>query len=346
MSPTIARAPSPIPIVLSAYNAAPAGLTDRPRDETAWYATLRADAALGGLEIPVVGSSVHPRGVAHLASLLHPEWGNVLSAMSGTLFRLWSDENYGLASQSVAGRNAALTDAEGIRRTVAEMRGLLGAQSVQAVVLHSAPRADRGSAAKLEDSLLQIASHDWGRMIFLLEHADALVTGRKPQKGWQPLSTEIDVVRKVRARTGLDFRLLLNWGRLAIEARSAAGARRLFAQAVASDLVGAVTFSGATGSPHSRGHSWADVHLGLDIDESSSLLTTEIVQQTLGAAPDDLAFVGVKSGAPAWTGNSLEGRLGLARTLIDCVVEHAESRVRDSTHNVLGGMESSHDRDG
>ncbi len=322
---TGAAATAATPVILSAYNAAPPDLAEHPDAEADWYRALRDRFDIGGIELPSTGAALHPRGVQHLAGLIDPAWRNIVGGMTCTLAGLASDPDYGIASDSPRGRAAARADVDGLRRDILELRQTLGDDAVQAVVLHSAPGGNRGSAPMLERSLREIVDRDWGRTVFLLEHVDARVAGHEPQKGWQPLESELRVARDVRKSTGADVRLLANWGRAAIETRSAAGAGALIARAVDSGLLGALTFSGASGAARSRGGRWADVHLGLSTDEPDSLLTPDIVSSTVEMLPDDLVFIGIKTGPPVDPGPGPIDRLRFARSILDLLRPNPES---------------------
>jgi hypothetical protein len=91
-------------IIYSAYNAAPAGLAEDTEAEDLWYAALRSEPRIDGLELPVFGGQLHPHGLARLAKLLDPGLSNTVSAMSMTLRAMKTDQGYGLASDDHMGR--------------------------------------------------------------------------------------------------------------------------------------------------------------------------------------------------------------------------------------------------
>lgn len=300
-------------IVYSAYNAAPPGLTEDPDAEDSWYNALRADSRIGGLELPILGGRLHPHGVPRLAKLLDPEWSNTVSAMSETLVASISDSDYGLASVDMAGRRRALDHIATAREETLHLQGRLGPSSIRAFALQSAPRANRSNVEAFTDSLIEVAAWDWGNIELLVEHSDALTPGRTPQKGYLSLEDEMAAVRSVTESGTRQVRHLLNWGRSAIEGRSA-GTPSEHVQALGEGL-GAFAFSGAAPVATNRSAEWEDVHLGLADDEPASLLTAEAVRALIAQLPDGLSYLGIKAGAPAGS-RGLE-RLRLGQSMLD-----------------------------
>jgi hypothetical protein len=300
-------------IVYSAYNAAPAGLTEDTETEERWYETLRSDPRIGGLELPVIRGQLHPHGLARLASLLHPGWSNTISAMSTTLVATKTDAGYGLASEDRDGRQRALSDIASALTETLLLQEQLGSASVRAFALQSAPRADRSSLSAFTDSLRQIAGWDWGNIELLVEHSDALVPGQAPQKGYLRIEEEMEAVRAATDPEGPRIRHLLNWGRSAIEGRSAATPLEHIGKL--GDGLGAFAFSGAAPVATDRSAEWEDVHLGLAEDEPGSLLNADGTRRLLTKLPDELSYVGIKTGAPV--GSRDTGRLQLGLSMLD-----------------------------
>lgn len=296
-------------LVYSAYNAAPPGLADDPRVEDDWYAALRTETRISGLELPYAGGGLHPRGLARLASLLNPGWTNTISPMPLTLVTSSKDPDYGLASADSEARNRALLDIAAARTETVRLQDELGASAVRAFALHSAPRADRANADAFADSLRRIASWEWGDIELLVEHSDALIAGQKPEKGYLSLAEEMDAVHSASEAEGRRIRLLLNWGRSAIEGRDAGTPQKHVEQVNGS--LGAFTFSGASPSATQRSAEWEDAHLGLSSDEPASLLDAAVVAKLTGCLPDDLNYIGIKTGAPAGSRGLDRLRLGL-----------------------------------
>ncbi|MCO4239239.1 DUF4862 family protein [Pseudarthrobacter sp. MDT3-28] len=300
-------------IIYSAYNAAPAGLTDDTETEDLWYAALRSDPRIGGLELPVIGGQLHPHGLARLSNLLDPGWSNTISAMSLTLAATKTDQGYGLASEDPAGRQRALSDIASARTETLRLQERLGPTSVRAFALQSAPRADRSSMSAFTDSLSQIARWDWGTIELLVEHSDALVPGQTPQKGYLTVEGEVEAVQSATDSGGPRIRHLVNWGRSAIEGRSAGTPLEHIEKL--GDGLGAFAFSGAAPVATDRSTEWEDVHLGLAADEPGSLLDSDGACRLVAALPNGLSYLGIKTGAP--TGSRGTERLQLGLSMLD-----------------------------
>lgn len=297
-------------IVYSAYNAAPAGITDDTEAEDVWYAALRSNSRIGGLELPVFRSQLHPHGLARLTNLLDPAWSNTVSAMPMTLTAVNSDHGYGLASEDPAGRQRALNDIALARTETINLRERLGPTSVRAFSQQSAPRADRSSVPAFTDSLRQIASWDWANIELLVEHVDALIPGQTPQKGFLTIEAEMEAVYVATDSGGLPIRHIVNWGRSAIEGRS--GSTPLEHIEKLGDGLGAFAFSGAAPAGTDRSAEWEDVHLGLAADEPGSLLDFDGARNLLAKLPDGLSYLGVKTGAPVGSLGTDRLQLGLS----------------------------------
>ena len=314
--PSVSHKAKSTVIVYSAYNAAPASLTEDTEAEDLWYAALRADLRIGGLELPVLGGQLHPHGLARLANLLDPGWSNTVSAMSITLTAMKTDHGYGLASDDRTGRQRALSDIASARSEALRLQERLGTSSVRAFALQSAPRADRSSVSAFTDSLGQIASWGWGNIELLVEHSDALVPGRAPQKGYLTIEDEVQAVQSATDSGGPRIRHLVNWGRSAIEGRSATTPLEHIEKL--GNGLGAFAFSGAAPVATDRSGEWEDVHLGLAADEPGSMLDSDRAHILLSKLPGELSYLGVKTGAPAGSRGTERLQLGLSMLDILC----------------------------
>lgn len=313
MSRTIAESsPRPL-IVFSAYNAAAAGLDRDTEAEERWYKSLRSVPGIGGLELPALPGGLHQQGLDRLVQLLDPEWSNTVSAMPLTLMASKSDPAYGLASADTSARQRALNDIDRIRIESLGLQQQLGATSVRALALQSAPRADRSNPNAFTESLHQIAAWDWGEIELLVEHSDALVPGQKPEKGYLALEEEVTALRSVADSNLRPIRHLLNWGRSAIEGRNTKTPLDHIESLGAS--LGAFSFSGAGFAASARSGPWQDVHLGLTADEPESLLSSGVLGGVVERLPAALCYLGIKVGAAA--GSTGTGRLQLGLSMLD-----------------------------
>lgn len=290
----------PAPVYIhAAYNAAPHGLAGSP-DEREWYSLLRAEPLIRGLELSFT-TAVHPGGPAALAELLDPRWENVVTTIPGTIAGVAGDPQFGLASPSAEGRAAALDQVRALHTDVAAL--VQAGRPVIAVELHSAPTG--GDVDRFTESLVEIASWDWGSTAVLVEHADALVPEHPPVKGWMRLEGEVAAVSAASAATGRRLGHVVNWGRSAIESASASGALDHI-RALGPSLRGLV-ISGASPLATARSAPWEDAHLALDTFDPESLLTRSAIAETL-AAVGELDYLGVKVGRAA-DATTLAGRL-------------------------------------
>ncbi|KAA9089104.1 DUF4862 family protein [Microbacterium radiodurans] len=279
--------------IVSAYAAAARELADDHRAEARWYEALRADPLVDGLELSYT-NGLHPEGSGRLAALLDPDWSVVVTAIRRTLGAGHRYPAYGLASADDAGRRAAVADVAAMRQHIRELE-----RPVLAVELHSAPNRGRArsTTGDLERSLEEIVSWDWGGSRLIVEHCDAFRSSGEVQKGYLSLAEEMDAMAAVSARFGSELRIALNWGRSAIEAAAPEGAEHHLDLALDAGLLGAYFFSGAAAVESAYGGPWRDVHLPLDVDEPTSLLTTARVASAVRRLPRDLAYVGVKTTA-------------------------------------------------
>ena len=285
----------------AAYNAAPPDLADRPDDERTWYQILRDEPLIGGLELSF-RDGLHPGGVPLLAPLLDPAWRNVVTTIPGTLAGVAANPAYGLASTDLAGRESALLTARALRDDVDALSEYFGFPAVVAVELHSAPVARPGasSADHFAESLIEIASWNWGDVALIVEHADALVPGRVPQKGWLALEDEIAATRAASHASGRRIGHGINWGRSAIETGSADGVDAHLGRLRDAGLLDALMISGASPQPTARSAPWEDVHLAIADVEPESLLTSASLAsavRAVGSTP--LTVLGVKVGRAA-----------------------------------------------
>ncbi|QWT24724.1 DUF4862 family protein [Subtercola sp. PAMC28395] len=286
-------------IVVGAYAAAPPRLFERVSEEAEWYALLRTEQLVGGLEL-AFDKTLHHGGMTHLASLLHPEWSSVVTAIPGTGRALITDPEYGLASDDEEGRLRAMTDIARLHREVTELSGILGERSIRAVQLHSAPNALRAasSARSFAQSLGEIASWSWGRTMLMVEHCDAPAPDHVAEKGFLQLADEIEAVREASAHSLTGLGHTINWARSAIETRSADSPERHLAELSKTTAPVAIMFSGVSADVTPYGGAFADSHLPVAEAEPSSLLTTQTIERIV-LRFDQCAYLGVKVGSPA-----------------------------------------------
>lgn len=278
-----------VKIYVGAY-AASAGLDERAEGEL--YKGLAA-MNIAGLEQPFFGT-LHRRDEGWLISQIRPDWTLVLTTLPGTMDKLAGDKHFGLASRDQGGRMRALDYMESARRAVEKLNGALGRRAVRAVLAHSAPRlAGSGAASSIEsfsNSLSELRARDWQGAVLLAEHCDAGAAGGKSDKGF--LSIEDDVLAVSLSAGATPAGVAINWGRSALETRTAEGPLGHIARAVQAELMGGLFFSGVTPA-HPEYGEWRDSHAPFSTACPSSLLTPAAAKAALAAAPD-CPIIGLK----------------------------------------------------
>lgn len=287
----------PHPVIIGAYAASPAHGIWNPDLEAELFGLLDHEPAVRGLELPWTGG-LHPHDDEWLLRALPRRFDLVLTSIPGTMQRLQTDPGFGLASRSDDGRRAAVTEVLRMRDGVHRLNDAMGRRAVIGVEVHSAPRADRASARALSASLaeLDVEGSEWDGATVVIEHCDALVPGQPAEKGFLPLAAELDAVEPFPSSG-----VCINWGRSAIEVRSAHGVAAQITQAAASGRLRGLMFSGAAALPSGFGAAWADAHLPMTPEpdfpfgEPASLLTPQHLAEALAAA-GTLEWIGLKYG--------------------------------------------------
>ncbi len=268
-------------IHVGAY-AASAGLDETA--EAALYAGL-AEFGIAGLEQPYFGS-LHRRDEDWLMGQIRPDWSLVITTLPGTMERLAADAKFGLASADEDARKRSVDFVEGARVAVEKLHRVLGRRAVRAVMVHSAPRLDgwagKASLEGFADSLSELRGRDWQGASLLVEHCDASVPGQTPDKGF--LKIEDDALAVKLSGGATPAAVAINWGRSALESRSAEGPLAHIGRAVQSELLGGLFFSGVTPSDSEYGE-WRDSHAPFSTACPASLLTPAAARAALAAAP-------------------------------------------------------------
>ena len=268
-------------IHIGAYAAA---LSLNEADEAALYTGLAA-MGVAGLEQPFFGT-LHRRDEGWLIGQIRPDWSLVLTTLPGTMDRLADDKNFGLASADPSGRARAVDFIETARLSVEKIHRALGRRAVRAVLVHSAPRlGGSGANSSLEgfaESLTDLRGRDWQGAKLLVEHCDAAIPNQVPDKGFLKIEDDAMAVKLSAGATPIG--LAINWGRSALETRTAEGPLTHIACAVQSEMLGALFFSGVTPQDAEFG-SWRDSHAPFSTSCPNSLLTPAAAQAALAAAP-------------------------------------------------------------
>lgn len=303
-------------VFVSAYAAAsPASPWDRGAEGALFDGLARLD--LAGLELPYTGR-LHAHDDAWLIAQLRPNWRFILTLMPGTINCLKNDKDFGLASADADGRRRALDFAETARRAIERLHGHLGRKAVAAVSLQSAPRlAGSGARSSLEafaNSLTELRGLEWDGAELLVEHCDAAVPEHAPDKGFLRLEDECAAIGLSSGTAAA--RVMINWGRSAVETRSAAGPREHLRRAREAELLAGLFFSGATPVDSNYGE-WKDSHAPFSTSCPASILTPAAAKAALKEA-GALTYLGLKiQPLPATLG--VTERLAMIRAGLDAL---------------------------
>ncbi len=288
--------------VVGAYAASPSAGGWDPAAEGAYLAAVAADLRVGSLELPWQGN-LHAHDEEWLFENLPPHVDAVLTDVAHVFLTCRDQPRYGLASTEVEGRAAAIQDARRLRDDVRRLNDRLGRCAVRAVELHAGPRANRAAPAMLAASLSELAGWTWDGAELVVEHCDALVPDREPEKGFLPLTDEIAAIRASGAAVGI----ALNWGRSALELRDPDRVVEHIALARDAGMLRGFVFSGVSDSSEPYGRAWVDAHNRFRRSDTHphgdplSLLTDERARESI-VAVGPAVWVGLKMSWPAGVG--------------------------------------------
>ena len=168
--------------------------------------------------------------------------------------------------------------------------------------LHSAPTR-LAQAEAFTRSLAEVATWDWCGATLVIEHCDKYIPEQNPEKGFLSLESEIDIV----SEAGIGIHL--NWGRSAVEGRSADTAYEHVLEAGKRGVLDGIIFSGAGPEETQYGY-WIDGHLPAQADEATSLMDeAEIARCAQAAVEGGAKYLGAKVCVPKDA--SLEQRLAM-----------------------------------
>ncbi|NLA29579.1 MAG: DUF4862 family protein [Propionibacterium sp.] len=235
---------------------------------------------VGGLELPCFDSVAWPEGAPD-------DLPAIISGVPGTTSHNAVDPDFGFGSPVEDGRQRALEWARGEAASVAKL--VADGHQIKAVQLHTAPTG-KSDPVKVVESLLELATYDWGGVPLWIEHCDAHVEGQAPQKGYLTIAQEIAVLEEVSAKAPqVSWGLVVNWARSAIEGRSAETALEHIKIAAASGWLRHLGFSSCTDVPSPWGEAFADQHVplaGTSVSAEGSLLGAAEVAAAIAAAGD------------------------------------------------------------
>lgn len=285
-----------------------------------------------GLEVPY--SAASPWAEPSVLASTPPTSRHVLTMIPATMTELRSREGYGLASVDEDGRRAAVTDVRGAMDFARLVNAGPGGDVV-AIEVQSAPREPLASRDAFQRSMEELALVDLDDVRLWIEHCDTRIPGQDFEKGFLSLSDELDV-----AGAGGQG-VLVNWGRSAIEVRSADRVTEHVQAAARSGALRALVFSGVAPVSTGYGPAWVDAHLPVqgslegDVGGAvfdASLLTPDHATRAMRAANlPELECVGIKMGMPPGTPDEarlamLQANTELISALVDAEMQRATGR--------------------
>ena len=276
-----------LPFVVGAYASLP-----EHASQPDYYHLLAEQEWISGIEIPFPG--VLASDAKAIADVIAPHWTlNTITAIPGTMQNVGKNPAFGLASPDEEGRAAALTFTREIRDAVASLSQLSGRTVITKVQLHSAPTKQADGAA-FRASLAELSKWDWSGAVPVIEHCDRYIEGQAPEKGFLALEEEIAICQE------LGLGIHINWGRSALEERSADTAFAHIEACGQAGVLAGLMFSGAGPAETQYGYSWIDGHLPSQTDEPTSIMTAGEITRCANAAREGGAqYLGAKICVPA-----------------------------------------------
>lgn len=309
-----------MPLIVGAYAALPSlHQGPQPKLDALFLNGLRQMTEVRGLEIPFHKDGRNTLSCVEAADV---RWMNALTLLPGTMEHLKEDPVFGLASNDGAGRKRAIHLCRAAHTAMQEANQRLGRRAFCAVEIHSAPQLGKpgvtsSSTEAFLRSLNELRDWDWEGAELLVEHCDAFVPGQPPAKGFMTLDREIESITGSHGPTPCG--ILINWGRSAIEGRSAQTPVEHLKKARNEDLLRGLIFSGATQNNPLYGD-WADSHAPFEAE--GSLLTPENARAAVAAAGDlnRLAICGIKMQALPGA-MTVEERLAFVRSNLELAMQ-------------------------
>lgn len=257
--------------LVGAYASSP-GLNDKKiKDDEIYYRSLAELPLIGGLEVPFFENTEekntsqrwHRFTPQEYLKWMNENWNFVFTLIPGVMERLQSDPHEGLASTDSSARKKAIEFVRLSLESVKSWNDYFGRKCIQGVEIHSAPKLGNkeinSSASAFSESLEEILDWNWEGATVLIEHCDQYIAGsEQPAKGFLSLKDEISTIEKLN-HNSTSAKVLINWGRSAIEGRSALLPEEHLQLANQSNVLGGLIFSGASVQDELYGH-WTDSH--------------------------------------------------------------------------------------
>ncbi len=288
--------------IVGAYATAPSSVSWDKELESQYYQQLKAIEKIKGIEHPFVGK-LHAYDDDWFLANIDTNWQFIFTSIPGVMANIASAPHFGIASTNEEGRQAALAFYQQANQAILKLNHYLNKQAVSFIKIHTAPRittTTSSSTDALQASLETMLSWDWDGAKLVIEHCDAFVPDQAVDKGFMTLADEISTVRAINKTLNSDIGISINWGRSAIESRSASGPIEHIKMAYQSKLLKGIIFSGASNVDGPYGL-WKDTHMphekALNVSHyaKGSLLTIEQIVKSLQQCDmSHLDFLGAK----------------------------------------------------
>lgn len=289
---------------IGAYATSPCLYQWNPDLETHYFNGIKKLNSVKGLEHPFWGS-LHKFDDEWFLNNIKKEWDYCFTCIPGTMVEIGNNPHFGLASDEIEGRIAAIEFIKKANNAVNKLNNYLGREAVNIVQLHSAPNRSvkdaNSSKESFYDSLSEIVKWNWYGANLVVEHCDAWTGIDKPEKGFLGLEDEIATINQINfLNKNFPIGIFLNWGRSVIEGKNTATILEHIKLAVKHELLKGLFFSGVTDKDSPWGI-WKDTHMPPPETEytryfaEGSLMTFENIKNTFEECANyTLKYIGIK----------------------------------------------------
>ena len=277
---------------------------------------------LRGLELPFFGEGLHPFDDGFLLREFDKNWLAAMTCIPAAMMGLEKNAEFGLASNNEEQRKNAVQMHAKAAQAVRKINDHFGRKVIPWVQFASGPSFSWGESISSKESLLksmeELSKLDWQGAELCIEHCDSAVReGVAPVKGFLSLDDELWVLNALdNEMTGMT----INWGRSAIETRSANGPLEHLQKVIAKGKLKGLIFSGAAADEGSAYGLWQDRHApfnempGSEYPEPSSLMGSEQLRACLEEfKKSDAKYLGFKIHHEPASETTMGTRIGVNR---------------------------------
>lgn len=314
-------------IFVGAYALSPTLLIQQKKIEEEFYKKLASRDLIFGLELPFYGDGFHPFGDDSIEDLFNPNWSFSITTLPGNMNNLKEDPSFGLASDNSKGRIKAIDFIKKCIERTNELNHRKGFDAAGNIQITSSPRIPKegvtSSVECLTRSLEELSLEVGTDLTLTLEHCDSFnsESNEVPQKGFMSLSDEISAIKNLNSK---DIKVLVNWGRSAIEMKSVEGPIDHIRTLKNEGLLKGIIFSG-TGEISELYGNWSDLHLPMYSEKvpslcKDSLMTESEIKRCLEIADiSTIEILGAKILRAPITESTLEQRLGCLDEILEVI---------------------------